>query len=241
MRLPRRAPGHDVGDVDLRAVEPDRAEHAVEQLARTPREGPALPVLLGARRLADRHDPARGIAVREGEARRRVLQAAALEGFEHGLQLVEAAGLGGGLAGRARRELRRQRRRPPDERRRGESGETGHRETGRGPARRLGGGLGAAGPRRPRPRRSGRAARRRPRCRRPCRRTSAAALRVRRGWRRRGSWASLRTVRASFGSRDGPPRAVRQPGRRCGFTGRDHRGGRHAGALGSKGPHSRWC
>ena len=52
-----RPPGHDVGDVDLAAVEPDGGEHQVEQFARAADERQALDVLVAAGRFADEHQP----------------------------------------------------------------------------------------------------------------------------------------------------------------------------------------
>ena len=74
-----RAPGDDVGDIDLVPRQADRREHAVEKLAGPADEGQALDVLVAARRFADQHDPAFRIAVGEDELRRRQAEIAAVE------------------------------------------------------------------------------------------------------------------------------------------------------------------
>ena len=51
-----RAPIDGVGDVDMLLGEPDRRQHAVEQLPGAPDEGLAAEVFVAARRLADQHD-----------------------------------------------------------------------------------------------------------------------------------------------------------------------------------------
>ena len=81
-----RPPRHDVGDVDLGAVEPDRRQHAVEQLAGAADERQALDVLVAARRLADEHHARLRIAVGEHQAARGGVQRAAVEAVEHGAQ-----------------------------------------------------------------------------------------------------------------------------------------------------------
>ena len=50
-----RAPRNDVGDIGAGAVEADRRDHQVEQLAGASDEGQAVEVLLASRRLADEH------------------------------------------------------------------------------------------------------------------------------------------------------------------------------------------
>src|SRR5204863_9825003 len=86
----RRAPRHDVGDVGLGAVEPDRREHAVEQLSGASDERQSLLVLFGAGRLADQHQFRARRAVSEDETAGRGFQAAAIEAVEDGAQLFEA-------------------------------------------------------------------------------------------------------------------------------------------------------
>ncbi len=109
--IARRAPGHDVGDIDLGAVEADRREHPVEQLPGAADERAADPVFVAARRLAHQHDPRVGRAVGEHQLRRRRLEAAALEAFERRAQLVEGARRRGRFARRARGFVGRARRR----------------------------------------------------------------------------------------------------------------------------------
>jgi hypothetical protein len=67
VRLPGRPPGHDVGDIDRRAIEPDRRQHAVEQLAGAADERQALDVLVASWRLAHEHHARLRVAVGEHE------------------------------------------------------------------------------------------------------------------------------------------------------------------------------
>ncbi len=108
-----RPPGHDVGDVDFRAVEADRRQHAVEQFAGTADEGQALDVFVAAGRFADEHHARLRIAVGEYQLRRGRLQRAAVEFLQNGAQLVERLGAfcrfargHGGLVRRLRRNRR---------------------------------------------------------------------------------------------------------------------------------------
>ena len=87
-----RPPGHDVGDVDARAVEADGGQHAVEQFAGAADEGQALDVFVAAGRLADEHHPRLRIAVGEHQLGGGGLQRAAFEALQHGAQLVERLG-----------------------------------------------------------------------------------------------------------------------------------------------------
>ncbi len=54
--ISRRAPIHDIRDVNLPAVEPDRREHSIEQLTGTANEWKSLPVLLQPGCFADEHN-----------------------------------------------------------------------------------------------------------------------------------------------------------------------------------------
>ena len=87
-----RPPGHDVGDVDRRAVEPDRRQHAVEQFAGAADEGQALDVFVAARRFADEHHARLRIAVGEDELGRGRLERAALEFVEQARSSSSVAG-----------------------------------------------------------------------------------------------------------------------------------------------------
>ena len=77
-----RPPRNHIGDVGLAAVEPDRRDHAVEQLAGTADERQALDVLVAPGRLADEHDARLRIAVGEHQPRGGVFQRAAVEFFQ---------------------------------------------------------------------------------------------------------------------------------------------------------------
>ena len=72
--------------------EPDRGEHAVEQLAGAADEGLALQVLVAARRLADQHDARGDAAAGEAQALRRALERAAFELGEQRLELGQRRG-----------------------------------------------------------------------------------------------------------------------------------------------------
>ena len=85
----RRAPGHDIGDIDSCAVEADRRQHLVEQLPGAADERLADPILLGARPLADDHDFRIGRAIGENQPGRGIFQGAAVEGGEAVAQFVE--------------------------------------------------------------------------------------------------------------------------------------------------------
>ena len=138
-----------------------------------PTKGLPIAVLVGARRLADEHHAARGIAVGEGEVLGAELQGAALEARR--------------ASPRARRALRRFAARSRARASAASAGEAGGRRE-RPPA----GAASAMGRQRARlapapaalPRRSGRAAPRRGRDRRPPRHRNRAALRGRRDPRR---------------------------------------------------------
>ena len=87
-----RAPVDGVGDQDTRAVEADRRQHAVEQLAGAPDKGAADAVLVGAGRLADDHDRGRGIAVGDDRVGRGALQPAAFEPGDRRFQRRDGVG-----------------------------------------------------------------------------------------------------------------------------------------------------
>ena len=117
-----RAPIDGVGDVDMLLAEPDRVQHAVEQLPGASDEGLAAEVLVAARRLADQHDARLVAAALEAQALRRALERAALEGGDHGLERGKRAGLAEidpGVAPRGRGGLRCRRARPRLHARRG--------------------------------------------------------------------------------------------------------------------------
>ncbi len=98
-----RAPGHDVGDVDVAgAAEADGRQHAVEELPRHPDEGQALTVLVRAGRFPHQHDARGGVAVGEAEVLGGLLQRAAVEGGERLAQLVEGGAAARDLGRRAR-------------------------------------------------------------------------------------------------------------------------------------------
>ena len=90
----------------MRAVEPDRRKHAVEQLPGTADEGEPLDVFVAAGRLADEHHARLRIAVREYELRCGRAQRTALKLVERGAQLFECGDLlddvAGGEGGRIR-------------------------------------------------------------------------------------------------------------------------------------------
>ncbi len=74
-----RSPINGIGDQHAGAVEPDRRQHAVEQLAGTADKRPSDAVLVGARRLADDHQRCGGIAVGDHGVGRGLFQRAAFE------------------------------------------------------------------------------------------------------------------------------------------------------------------
>ena len=76
------------------AVEADRGQHLVEQLAGAADKGLALAVFLCARRLADEHDVAGRRAVGEDGVLGGRLQRATVEGLERGFQFVERVAAG---------------------------------------------------------------------------------------------------------------------------------------------------
>ena len=84
-----RPPRHDVGDVDRRAVEADRRQHAVEQFAGAADERQALDVLVAAGCFADEHHARLRVAVGEDKLAGGCLQRAAVEFIENGAQLLE--------------------------------------------------------------------------------------------------------------------------------------------------------
>jgi hypothetical protein len=91
--IPGWAPEQDIGDIGVhRSIEPDRGQHPVEQLAGGADEGPADPILLGPRCLADEHDPGPGDAVGENSVGRRPPQRATVETGNGQAQLVQRAG-----------------------------------------------------------------------------------------------------------------------------------------------------
>ena len=97
----RRAPIDRVGDVDVLLGEPDRGEHAVEQLPGAADKGLALQILVAARRLADHHDAGLLAAPGEAEALGRALQRAAVESGDELLQLEKRRDFGANPARRA--------------------------------------------------------------------------------------------------------------------------------------------
>ena len=97
-----RAPGQDVGDVDIPPIEADRRQHTVQKPPSRADEGHALAILLRARRLADEHQRRLRRAVGENEIGRRLLQRAAVECLESRPQRQKIACRGGDLL-RARR------------------------------------------------------------------------------------------------------------------------------------------
>ena len=93
------APGNQVGDQELRPVEPDARQHAVEQLAGRADERLAGPVFLGAGAFADQHQAGSRVAVGEHQVGRRGGERAAVEAGEGGAQVVERPGRLGHRAG----------------------------------------------------------------------------------------------------------------------------------------------
>ena len=84
-----RPPRDDIGDVGLAAVEPDRRDHPVQQLAGTSDERQALDVLVAPGRFADEHDARLRIAVGKHQPRRGVFQRAAVEIFQQRAQRLQ--------------------------------------------------------------------------------------------------------------------------------------------------------
>ena len=99
--ISRRPPIDRVGDVDVLLGEPDRGEHAVEQLPGAADKGLALQILVAARRLADHHDAGLLAASGEAEALGRPLQRAAVESGDELLQLGKRRDFGADPARRA--------------------------------------------------------------------------------------------------------------------------------------------
>ena len=97
----RRAPWNDVGDVNLAAIESDRGDHPVEQLARASDEGQALDIFVASRRLADEHDAGLRVAVGKHQTRGSGFQRAAVELLQHVAQDFER-GRGAGRLPRRR-------------------------------------------------------------------------------------------------------------------------------------------
>jgi len=74
-----RPPWNDIGDVGAAAVQPDRGDHPVQQLARTSDERQSLDVFLASGSFADEHDARLRIAVGEYQACSGGFQRAAVE------------------------------------------------------------------------------------------------------------------------------------------------------------------
>src|SRR5262245_22242579 len=72
----RRPALQDIAYVHIATPESRRAQHRIEQLPGAPDEGLPLAVFLGARRLADHHEPRRAVADAEYRLRPRLAQAA---------------------------------------------------------------------------------------------------------------------------------------------------------------------
>ena len=171
-----RAPEQDVGDVEAAvAREPDRAHHAVHQLAAHADERLAEPILVGARRLAHDHHRRARRAVGEHRVLGGALQRAALEAADRRLELGQCAAALGQRA-RILDELRRFERHRPARR--------GRRRRRRAQRCRRAGAAGAIGVaaavrgEEAAARRSDRSAPRRSPRRRLARRTSAAGRRA---------------------------------------------------------------
>ena len=105
-----RPPRNDVGDIGLAAIEADRGDHAVEQLARAADERQALDVLVAAGRLADEHHARLRIAVGEHELGRGRSQRAAVEFVEQRAQRLQRRRGARGLARGGDRRIGRRRR-----------------------------------------------------------------------------------------------------------------------------------
>ena len=67
-----RPPRNDIGNVGAGAIEPDRRDHPVQQLAGTPDEGQPFDVFLASGGFANEHDARLRIAIGKHQARRRV-------------------------------------------------------------------------------------------------------------------------------------------------------------------------
>src|SRR5262245_6654568 len=80
---------HDVAEVHVLAPPADGLDHLGEELARAPDEGPAAPVLLLARSLADEDDARGGIAFAEHEVRALLAEWAAAAIAELGAHELE--------------------------------------------------------------------------------------------------------------------------------------------------------
>ena len=103
------APGNHIGDIGFGAIEPDRADHAVQQLAGTSDEGQALDVLVAPRCFADEHDAGFRIAVGKHQPRRGCFQRAAVEALHQLAQIGERRCCPRRLAGRSDRRVWRRR------------------------------------------------------------------------------------------------------------------------------------
>ena len=97
-----RAPGHDVGDVDRRAVEADGRQHAVEQFAGAADEGQALDVLVAAGRFADEHHARFGLPSAKTSWVAVAFSAQPSKRSSVARKLIERLGALGGLARRQR-------------------------------------------------------------------------------------------------------------------------------------------
>ena len=103
----RRPPEHGVGNVDLRPVQPDGPQHAVEKPSADADEGQALAVFLGARRLADEDDAGLRIAVPEDQVGGRLFQPAAVEPLQGTAQFLHRHRRRGQGPGAVQRLIRR--------------------------------------------------------------------------------------------------------------------------------------
>ena len=100
-----RPPGNHIGDVGAAAVEPDRRDHAVQQLARAADERQPLEVFLASGGLADEHDARLRVAVGKHQPRGGRFQRAAVEIFQQRPQRLQRR--------RGPRRFPRRRRSPP--------------------------------------------------------------------------------------------------------------------------------
>lgn len=94
-----RAPWDRIGDVHAAPVEPDRGQHAVEQLADVARKRRAGAVVVGARSIAHQHQRGGRVAVGKNQIGRGGFEGAALEGGDRRPQFGQALGGGGGRPG----------------------------------------------------------------------------------------------------------------------------------------------
>ena len=102
-----RPPRHDVGDVNLRAIKPDRRHHQVEQLSRAADKRNSGDVFVASRRFADEHHAPFRIAVGEYKLRRGRAQHAAFERIEQRAERFQAFRAFGSAARRHNRGLGR--------------------------------------------------------------------------------------------------------------------------------------